>query len=140
VRALLDTNSRLRIAERLGCLLNQQSDPYPARFNVRSGTRLQIVLAEEIEWVGAAGDYAELHVRGRTHLLRETMRSLAAKLNPEKFMRIHRSRIVRKACIREFRSIENREYRIKLSDGSEHRSSRTYAEEIDAWLGGTAGS
>jgi two-component system LytT family response regulator len=140
VRGLLDTKSRLRIAERVGAWLTQHSDRYPARFNVRSGSRLQIVLSDEIDWVGGARDYAELHVRGRAYLLRETMRSLGEKLNPEKFMRIHRSRIVRKACIREFRSIENREYRIKLSDGSEHRSSRTYAEEIDAWLSGAPGS
>jgi two-component system LytT family response regulator len=140
VRRLLDTNSRLRVAERVGTWLAQHSDRYPTRFNVRSGPRLQIVVSDEIDWVGGAGDYAELHVLGRAYLLRETMRSLGEKLNPEKFMRIHRSRIVRKACIQEFRSIENREYRIKLSDGSEHRSSRTYAEEIDAWLSGASGS
>jgi two-component system LytT family response regulator len=81
-----------------------------------------------------AGDYAELHARGRAHLLRETMSLLERKLGPAKFLRIHRSRIVRKACIVELRSIENREYLVKLSDGSEHRSSRTYADRLESWV------
>jgi len=73
-------------------------------------------------------------VRGRSHLLRETMNSLEQKLDPAKFLRIHRSRIIRKACIVELRGIENREYVVKLSDGSEHRSSRTYADRLEEWL------
>jgi len=78
--------------------------------------------------------YVELHVRGRSHLLRETMSALEQKLNPAKFIRIHRSRIVRSSSLVELRSIDNREYFVKLSDGSEHRSSRTYADRLDAWL------
>ena len=63
------------------------------------------------------------------------MTSLQQKLNPAMFVRIHRSRIVRGDFIRELRLIDNREYIVKLSDGSEHRSSRTYADQLEAWLG-----
>jgi two-component system, LytTR family, response regulator len=76
----------------------------------------------------------ELHAGGRSHLLRETMASLEQRLEPAKFLRIHRSRIVRTDCIQELRSIENREFTVKLSDGSEHRSSRTYADRLERWL------
>jgi two-component system, LytTR family, response regulator len=62
------------------------------------------------------------------------MYSLEQKLDPAKFMRIHRSRIVRTGCITELRSTDNREYRVVLSDGSEHRSSRTYADRLEEWL------
>jgi DNA-binding LytR/AlgR family response regulator len=62
------------------------------------------------------------------------LNSLERKLDPAKFLRIHRSRIVRAERIVELRSIENREFIVKLSDGSEHRSSRTYADNIDEWL------
>jgi two-component system LytT family response regulator len=75
--------------------------------------------------MGAAGDYEELHTRGRCRLLRETMISLERKLDASKCVRIHRSLIVRVDCIRELRSVDNREDTVKLSDGSEPRSSRT---------------
>jgi two-component system, LytTR family, response regulator len=134
VRKLGDSASRLRITERILQMLGRDSEKYASRFVVRTGSRIQIVHAEDTDWVAAAGDYTELHVRGRAHLLRETMNSLERKLDPAKFLRIHRSRIVRTGCIVELCAIDNREYLIKLSDGSQHRSSRTYAEKLDRWL------
>jgi len=133
-RKLVDSTSRTAITERILQMLDRHSEKYVSRFTVRTGSRIQIVLAEDVEWIGAAGDYAELHTRNRSHLLRETMSSLEQKLDPSKFLRIHRSRIVRAACILELRSVENREFTVKLADGSEHRSSRTYADLLENWL------
>ena len=116
-------------------LLDNRSGEYVSRFPVRTGQRIQIVPTEEIDWISASGDYAELHARGKIYLIRETMNSLQQKLNPAMFVRIHRSRIVRGDFIRELRLIDNREYVLKLSDGSEHRSSRTYADQLERWLG-----
>jgi two-component system LytT family response regulator len=81
-------------------------------------------------------DYSELHTRNSTYPLRGTMNSLEQKLDPARFVRIHRSRIVRLDRILEFRTIENREYMVRLHDGSQHRSSRTYADRLDRWLCG----
>jgi two-component system LytT family response regulator len=111
-----------------------QKQQYLSRFIVRTGSRLQVVLADETDWIGSADDYAELHTKGRTHLLRETLSELDRRLDPAKFMRIHRSRIVRTDCITELQSIDNREYLVKLIDGSQHRSSRTYADRLTKWL------
>jgi two-component system LytT family response regulator len=122
------------MAERILQMLQRDSVRYPSRFPVRIGSRIQVVLTADIEWVAAAGDYAELHSGARCHLLRETMSSLEEKLDPKQFLRIHRSRILRVGCIRELRGIDNREYLVKLSDGSEHRSSRTYADRLENWL------
>jgi two-component system, LytTR family, response regulator len=108
---------------------------YRAYFSVRTGTRIHIVAARDIIWIAAAGDYAELHVRDGTRLLRRSLNVLEQELDPEEFMRIHRSRIVRVAAIRELRPLENREYVVKLADGSEHRASRTHADRLHAWLG-----
>jgi two-component system LytT family response regulator len=138
-RCRVDSSTKTRAAERILEMLGHNSSKYATRFAVRSGSRIQIVLVEDIEWIGAAGDYAELHVRGRTHLLRETMSALEQKLDPERFIRIHRSRIVRSASMLELRGIDNREYIVKLHDGSEHRSSRTYADRLDGWLTSTKG-
>jgi two-component system, LytTR family, response regulator len=133
-RHLVDAGLRADMVQRVMKMLDDAADRYTARLTVQSGSRIQIVNVEDIEWIGAAGDYVELHVHGCSLLLRETMTSLEQRLDPAKFIRIHRSRIVRLNGILELRSIENREFTVKLSDGSEHRSSRTYADRLERWL------
>jgi two-component system LytT family response regulator len=133
-RDLFDSELRADMAQRVMKMLEGASDRYASRLTVQTGSRIQIILADDIEWIGAAGDYVELHLNGCSFLLRETMASLEHRLDPAIFIRIHRSRIVRSKSIVEMRSIENREFTVKLSDGSEHRSSRTYADRIERWL------
>jgi two-component system LytT family response regulator len=129
-----DSESKLRVAERVLEMLRQQPGGFVSRFPVRIGSRIQLVFTDDIEWIAGAGNYAELHTPGRCHLLRDTLNSLEQKLDPSQFLRIHRSKIVRATCIRELEPIDNREYFVKLSDRSEHRSSRTYADRLDNWL------
>lgn len=131
---LMDSSMKSAMAARVLEMLDRKSENWAPRFTVQTGSRIQVVLAEDVEWIGSAGDYVELHVSGRAHLLRETMASLEKRLDPAKFIRIHRCRIVQTTSIRELSPIENREFRLKLSDGSEHRSSRTYADNLERWL------
>ena len=138
-RNLLDSSLKTKMAERVlqmldQTMLDQTKEKFVSRFTVQTGSRIQIVQADDVEWIGAAGDYAELHAHGRAYLVRETMASLEQRLNPATFLRIHRSRIVQAANIVELRSIENREFMVRLSDGSEHRSSRTHANRLERWL------
>ena len=133
-RKQMDAASRTELVGRMLRLLDQQNEKYASRFTVRMGSRIQVVPAESLEWISSAGDYTELHTLSAIHLLRESMNSLEQRLDPSRFARIHRSRIVNLARILELRSIENREYIVKLRDGSQHRSSRTYADRIEGWL------
>ena len=133
-RQFADSQAKAQLDERVLQLLEENSGKYAARFAVRTGARIQVVFAEDIEWVGTAGDYTELHGGGKAHLLRETMNTLEQRLDPAQFIRVHRSRIVRLKCVRELRAIGNREYIVKLSDGSEHRASRSYADRLERWL------
>jgi two-component system, LytTR family, response regulator len=130
----MDAASKAALVGRILGLLDQQSRQYVSRFMVRMGSRIQVVPVEDVEWISAAGDYTELHARSATHLLRETMNSLEQRLDPNRFVRVHRSRIINLARILELRPIDNREYLVKLSDGSQHRSSRTYADRLEHWL------
>jgi two-component system LytT family response regulator len=130
----VDSTTKATMAERVLEMLDRTADKYASRFTVQTGSRIQIVNAEDVEWIGAAGDYVELHVGGRSFLLRETMASLEQRLDPARFLRIHRSRIVQSRGILELRTIEKREFIVKLTDGSEHRSSRTYADQLERWL------
>jgi len=133
-RDQVDSALKADMAQRVMKMLDRTSDGFVSRFTVQTGSRIQIVISEEVLWIGAAGDYAELHVSGRSYLLRETMASLEQRLDPAKFIRIHRSRIVQSKGILELRSMENREFTVTLLDGSEHRSSRTYADRLERWL------
>ena len=133
-RDLVDSKLKADLAQRVMRMQDGASDQYASRFAVQTGFRIQIVVAEDIEWVGSAGNYVEFHVNGRSFLLRESMASLEQRLDPAKFIRIHRSRIVQSRVIVELRSIENREFIVMLSDDSEHRSSRTYADRLERWL------
>jgi two-component system LytT family response regulator len=133
-RDLVDSKLKAAMTQRVMKMLDHAGDRYASRFTVQTGSRIQIVMVEDVEWIGAAGDYVELHVNGHSFLLRETMASLEQRLDPAQFLRIHRSRIVQSKGILELRSIENREFTVRLSDGSEHRSSRTYADRLESWL------
>ena len=133
-REQIDAASKAELAERLLKLVAQSTGRYASRLTARTGSDIRIVPVEEVEWISAAGDYAELHTHSGTHLLRESMNSLEERLDPARFARIHRSRIVNLTRILELRGIENREYIVKLHDGSRHRSSRTYADRIERWL------
>jgi two-component system LytT family response regulator len=131
---LVDSTRKAMMTERVLEMLGQTAGKYVSRFTVQTGTRIQIIAADDVDWIAAAGDYVELHVNSRSFLLRETMVALEQRLDPAKFLRIHRSRIVQSKSIVELRSIENREFVMKLLDGSEHRSSRTYADPLERWL------
>jgi two-component system LytT family response regulator len=133
-RMQIDAPSKTGLIARIFRLLDQPGGQSASRFMVRTGSRIQVVPTEDIDWISAAGDYAELHTRGATHLLRETMNSLDQRLDSARFARIHRSRIINLARIFELRTLENREYLVKLCDGSQHRSSRTYADRLERWL------
>jgi hypothetical protein len=114
--------------------VQQPDQEYATQFAIRAGSRIQVVYERDLLWVSAARDYVELHTANGTFLLRETMRSLEWRLDPSRFVRIHRSRFVRWNQIAELVKEDNGEYRVKLLDGTVHSSSRTYAPKLDDWL------
>lgn len=107
---------------------------YARRFTVRTGQRIAVVDAEEIDWIEACDDYAGLHVGQRVHLLREPLHQLAGRLDPKQFVRIHRSAIVRLDRIAELEPLVNRDCLIRLRDGTPLRASRTYIDQLNAAL------
>ena len=96
------------------------------RFAVRTRDRFVIVLAADVEWIGAAGNYAELHVADATHLVRATMAELEAGLDPARFARIHRGTLVRLDRVREVVPATHGDYDVVLRDGTVLKMSRRY--------------
>lgn len=108
---------------------------YPARLAVPIGSRLRFVAAEEIDYITAAANYAEIHCNGHTFTLRETMASLEARLDPRAFLRIHRSRIVRLAIIEDIEPLVSGQYVVRLKNGARLTSGRRYRQLLQKALG-----
>lgn len=87
------------------------------------------VAVSEIDWVAAEDDYVRITLRDKTYLLRSTLSDLQQKLNPDHFLRIHRSTIVRRSAIREFRK-DAVGFRACLESGIQLRVGRVYAKLI----------
>jgi len=88
----------------------------------------------KIDWIDAAGDYMCVHAEGHTYVLRETMKSLEAILDPKIFSRVHRSTIVNVQRVRRLRPHTNGEYFLTLEDGQEIKLSRSYRDRVDQLL------
>ena len=121
-------------------LLAIVSDLKPApqaleRFVIKAGGRVFFLRAEDIEWIEAAGNYVKLHVGAETHVFRETMNSLEARLNPSMFFRIHRSHIVNIERVRELQPWFNGEYVVFLTSGARLTLSRGYREKLQDRIG-----
>jgi two-component system LytT family response regulator len=108
----------------------RRDQPRPDRLVVKSAGRLFFLRMDEIDWIEAAGNYVKLHVGTTSHLLRETMNSIETRLDPEKFFRIHRSRIVNMERIQELQPWLNGEYAVVLRTGERLTLSRGYREKL----------
>src|SRR5690606_12652450 len=97
VRQHLRDRSLRDLGARVADMLAERMDVPPAHAEVlaiKDGSRTIFVPVADIEWIEAADYYARVHTRDAAHLMRESLRSLAATLDPALFVRVHRSAIV----------------------------------------------
>jgi two-component system LytT family response regulator len=106
----------------------------PRRFLVRSGSRMHFVRADEIDWADAAGNYVRVHAGGRTHFVRDTMKAFEAKLDPARFVRVHRSALVNIDRVAQIEPYAHGEYVLTLRDGTKLTSSRAHGGRLRALL------
>ncbi|WP_164017972.1 LytR/AlgR family response regulator transcription factor [Pyxidicoccus trucidator] len=105
-------------------------EPWVHRLAIRDTGRVVFLDVDEIEYIEAADYYVQIHAGGKAYLHRETMQSLEARLDPERFMRIHRSAIVNSRRIRELRSEGRRDLVVVLTGGAELRVARSHREKF----------
>ncbi len=122
---------------RLGALLADLGAQrrYLKRLLVKNGSRTVLLQAGEIDWIESAGNYVRIHVGSERHLLRETMTALEERLDPERFIRIHRSTIVNLDRVRELEPYFHGDYMVRLNDGTRLTLSRTYRDRLQIRLG-----
>jgi two-component system, LytTR family, response regulator len=105
---------------------------YLKRLAVRSTGKIAFLDVGDVDWMGAAENYVELHTGRMVHLIHVTMNAIERSLDPEIFLRIHRSIIVNVGRIRELQSGAHGEYSITLRDGTRLQSGRIYADRLKA--------
>lgn len=111
-----------------------RDEPAGDRILLKSSGEIFFLKADEIDWIEAEGDYMKFHVAGRAHLMRETMARLEARLDPKRFIRIHRSTIVNIDRLRKLSPSFAGEYAVILHDGTKLKLSRGYHERIASLL------
>jgi two-component system LytT family response regulator len=149
-RRLVELEETGRLHERLRTLLGDESAPrtgessaapsaaptrYLDRIAVESKGRVRFVPVEDIDYIAADGPYAELVAGGRRHVIREAMQTLEARLDPTRFMRVHRSAIVQLDRVDTLLRGAGGDYEIQLKDGTRLRVSRSRRDELAQRLG-----
>ena len=110
----------------------------PRRLALPIGRRMQMVEIDELDCALAQANYVELKVGVRSFVLRETISGFHARLDPQRFLRIHRSAIVRIDAIREVELLASGRYRVNLHGGLRLVSGRSYRDALREALGLTA--
>lgn len=105
------------------------------RLVVKTGGATRFIRVADIDWIEAAGVYANLHVGGKELLYRMALHELVERLDPGRFVRVHRSAIVNIESILRLEPISHGEFEAVLKDGSRPRISRTYRGELEKRLG-----
>lgn len=84
----------------------------------------------DIDWVGSADNYVELHVGPQTYLLRETMTAIHRRLPSERFVRVSRTAIVQVARVRQLEPLFHGEYSVELQSGAKVTLSRSHRDQL----------
>ncbi|HEX8944700.1 MAG TPA: LytTR family DNA-binding domain-containing protein [Gemmatimonadaceae bacterium] len=149
-RRVVDLEETGRLHERLRTLLGEDSvagaeqrTEGPAttrvrfldRIAVESKGKVRFVPVGDIDYIEASGPYAELVVGGRRHVIREAMQTLEDRLDPTRFMRVHRSAIVQLDRVDTLLRGAGGDYEIQLKDGTRLRVSRSRRDELAHRLG-----
>ena len=115
------------LRQRLLGVLEELKAPeqYRNRLTIKAQGRIYVLDVEKIDWVEAADKYVRIHSGKDEHLLREPIHHLQRRLDPSRFVRIHRSTIVNLSAVRELKPLVHGEYRVYLRDATELTLSRT---------------
>ena len=106
----------------------------PDRIAVRNNGRVVFLKLEDIDWIEASDNYVCLHCGRDTHVVRETMSDLESRLDPAKFLRVHRSAIVNLDQIRELQPWFRGDFRVILRDGTELTLTKNHREKLESRL------
>ncbi|HET7300937.1 MAG TPA: LytTR family transcriptional regulator DNA-binding domain-containing protein [Oleiagrimonas sp.] len=109
--------------------------PFAQRISVRIGEHIRVLATDDIDWIGADGNYVSIHIGNATYLHRETLGHLEATLDPTRFLRIHRGTLVNIERIREVHPLFNGNAEVVLHDDTRLNLSRRFRHRANQVLG-----
>lgn len=114
----------------LESLLANREASWLQRLVVRNEERIDLVPVDSIDWIESANNYAVLHCGSKTYVLGETLSGLEHRLDPQRFLRVHRQRIVNLTRVVALFPVAGGVYELELSDGTRFGSGRQYRDGI----------
>jgi len=124
------------LARRLETLMQSREPHWPQTLVVRNGDRFDMVSVTSVDWIEAANNYAVLHCGAVDHVFGETLTSLETRLDPGKFLRVHRSIVVNSGRIVAVHTMIGGVYEIELRGGVRIKTGRQYRDRIRKLLDG----
>ncbi len=112
----------------------RDAGPYSTRIVFKSRGRILFLPVSEIRWIAAEENYVRICTGTDTHLLRETMAHIEDRLDPQMFLRVHRSSIVNLQYVKEVRTEPNGDFSVVLVNGQKIAMSRSYRSRVSEWL------
>jgi two-component system LytT family response regulator len=105
-------------------------------FVVKTANRaLKLVRAQDVDWIEAEGNYVCLHVGEKSHLYRCTLAAMDGRLDPGRFVRIHRSTIVNLHSIESLAPLFAGDFSVRLKNGQRVKLSRSYRQALEERIG-----
>lgn len=128
-------SERNSVDSKLKALLAEfRSTNYLSRVVVKSRGRVLFIKIEDVDWIEASANYVELHSGKNSYLIRETLNALEERLDPGRFVRVHRTTIVNVDRIRELQLWSHGDFVVILRDETKLRMSRRYRSNLsDVW-------
>lgn len=108
----------------------RQSQPHLERLLIKQAGRIVIISCKEISWIKALDDYAEINTHKESYLIQQSLNHLEQRLNPDQFVRVHRSYIVNIDAVRDIVELSNSRYQLILKNGTEIFLSRTGLKKL----------
>jgi two-component system LytT family response regulator len=130
---ILGTRDAL-LTQQLQALLQKREQHWPERLVVRDSDRFRMVPVDTIEWIESANNYVVLHCGPKQYLMGDTLTNLESRLDPEKFLRIHRCRIVNLSRIAAVRPFLSGTYQLELHGGTRLSTGRQHNEAVRALI------
>ena len=138
-RKYLDSAEKRALAEELAAASEERQSVdaqsgHLERLVLKSNGCITFLDINEVDWVEAAGVYVYLHAGSKKLLYRSSVTQLLQRIDPQRFVRIHRSAAINTSRIRELHSMSHGDFALILKDGTELTLSRAYRSQIEGWL------